>query len=74
MSGYNLPDGCSDYDLPGYCDIEVCITAYCDACERDVVLEDVTVDGRGGSNWDADCPTEGCDGELSGVYEPDGRE
>jgi len=64
----NLPPGCRDSDLPGYYDMEVAVDAYCDVC-GDVTVEDVMVDSRG-SEWEDQCPTEGCTQKLSGTYDP----
>lgn len=71
MSGWNLPPGVSDYDLPGYCEIEVTISVHCDTCGQDGDLEDITVDSRGGSEWEAECPNPECSAILKGMYEPD---
>ena len=34
-SGYNLPDGCYDSDLPGYHDYEETVSVICPECDRE---------------------------------------
>jgi len=58
MSGFNLPPGCRESDLPGYNDIEVTIAMTCQECNSEWNEEDVPVDARDGMTTDVDgeCP------------------
>lgn len=73
-SGYNLPPGCYESDLPGWHDTEVDIMFYCDATEAcgDWEEKDVTVDSRGGHDVEAECPVCGVTvTQEYGAPEPD---
>ena len=56
-SGFNLPDGCYESDLPGWNDIQVTLGFQCAATEGcgDWDEEDVTVDPGGGHEVEAVC-------------------
>lgn len=70
MTGWNLPPGCSESDLPGYHEIEVTIAYECDQCGGKGDMDDVSVDARG-SEYEFECPTEGCENLIMGTYESD---
>lgn len=54
MSGWNLPPGVYERDLPGYNDEDVTVTVYCPECESEIEAE-LTGDGQG--IWgDVICP------------------
>lgn len=57
-SGFNMPEGVYERDIPGYNDIEVTIGFQCDATEDcgDWDEENVTVDSGGGHEVEAICP------------------
>jgi hypothetical protein len=48
MSGWNLPPGVYERDLPGYNDTDVTVDVYCSNCESDVEAE---LTGNGDSVW-----------------------
>lgn len=52
----NLPPGCSNSDLPGWHDIERDFTFECEPCENEWTEVDYTVDSRGGSEVQSNCP------------------
>lgn len=66
-SGFNLPPGCRESDIPGYHDIDVDINFYCDPCEE-WWTECVTVDERGCEDVEAACPK--CSTKVLVDYEP----
>lgn len=53
--GY-LPPGCSYSDIPGWHDIERDFDFYCESCEHEWTEVDYTVDSRGGSTVESNCP------------------
>ena len=58
-SGFNLPPGCYERDLPGYYDIEADVDFICngtDGCGHKWTEEDASVDERGCDGVEADCP------------------
>ena len=70
-SGFNLPPGCYERDLPGYHDIEVDMDFVCTGCEYEWTEHDCTVDERGGSEVEADCPK--CEHTNAKDYDPPSR-
>jgi hypothetical protein len=69
-SGYNLPPGCYESDLPGWNDVEVDIRFECDATEDCGDWDqEVTVDSRGGHEVEAACPV--CGATVETTYDPD---
>jgi hypothetical protein len=66
-SGYNLPPGCFERDLPGYNDIDVDIDFICeetDDCGE--WTESVSADPRGGYDVETHCPV--CGEKVKQVY------
>jgi len=55
-SGFNLPPGCYESDLPGWHDVEVDMDFFCEGCDHTWTEEDVTVDARGCDDVEAECP------------------
>jgi hypothetical protein len=76
-SGFNLPPGCYESDLPGYNDVDGEVEFECetDDCEIVTFSEDCTWDSRDNDvTVSAICP--GCNVEVTSVvnsspYEPD---
>jgi hypothetical protein len=70
-SGFNMPDGVYESDIPGYNDIEANVSFYCDGTDNcgEWVEEDMTVDSRGGHDVEANCPV--CGELVSYFYEND---
>lgn len=58
-SGFNMPDGVYERDIPGYTDIEVDILFTCEVTDDCGEWEesDVTVSPGGGHDVEAVCPT-----------------
>jgi DNA-directed RNA polymerase subunit RPC12/RpoP len=69
MSGYNLPDGISERDLPGYNDIEMELSVKCGDCGYEEKIWE-TVDGNTGE-YEYVCSNCGETnvGEISGMYD-----
>ena len=67
-SGYNLPPGCYERDLPGYNDIEVDVDFTCSGCDAEWSESDVTVDARGGHDVESTCPS--CGKTVTQEYNP----
>ena len=67
MTGYNLPSGCRERDLPD--DYTVSITAEwsCETCKQSGTFD---IDVFPFDEWEEDCPTEGCKSKVFGYYEP----
>ena len=57
-SGFNLPPGCYDSDLPGWHDVERDVDFECanEECGHEWTEVDVTVDSRGDHDVEANCP------------------
>jgi hypothetical protein len=57
-TGYNMPDGVTERDIPGWNDIEVSINFTCELTDDcgDWTENDVTVDACGGHDVEATCP------------------
>jgi hypothetical protein len=70
-SGYNLPPGCYESDLPGWHDIEVDLDFCCDSCDREWTEHDVTVDSRGEDGLESECKE--CGQTTRTNYTPAGR-
>jgi DNA-directed RNA polymerase subunit RPC12/RpoP len=70
-SGFNLPPGCYERDLPGYNDIEVDMDFFCSDCDHEWTESDVTVDERGCDDVEAECPE--CGKTVSKDYDPPSR-
>ena len=66
-SGYNLPHGCFERDLPGYNDIVVEVTIKCESCGKSWD-EEIEVDPSG-SEFYTECGS--CGETHNGYYEPD---
>lgn len=68
-SGFNLPPGCYESDLPGWHEVEDDVTFTCSnpECKHEWVESDVTVDSRGGHDVEATCPK--CGTETTQYYE-----
>jgi hypothetical protein len=73
-SGFNMPDGVYERDIPGYNDIEVDITFECNATDKcgEWPEENVTVDKEGGHDVEARCPQ--CGELVTSFYSGDDDE
>jgi hypothetical protein len=67
MSGYNMPDGCYESDIPGWYDEDTTAMVYCDDCQIDFEAE-VTYN-RGTESGDVTCPE--CNKEWYYEHETD---
>ena len=67
MSGFNLPDGCYESDLPGWHDIQTDVAFTCKECGHEWIEHDMTVDERGGHDVESDCPE--CEVSNTKFYE-----
>jgi hypothetical protein len=70
-SGWNLPPGCYESDLPGWHDVEVDMDFFCEECDHEWTESDVTVDARGCDDVEATCPK--CEKTVTKDYDPPGR-
>jgi hypothetical protein len=70
-SGFNLPPGCYESDLPGWHDVEVDMDFFCSDCDHEWTESDVTVDARGCVDVEAECPK--CGKTVSRDYDPPSR-
>ncbi len=71
MTGWNLPPGCSESDLPGWHDVEEDIEFECELGH--IWIEtDVTVDDRGGHDVEAKCPE--CGEEVTKYFKREERD
>jgi len=71
MTGYNLPMGCNERDLGGGDPHAIVDTYTCETCGHTGQIQ-VTVFPF--HEWDDTCQMQGCDGIVTGYYEPLGRE
>lgn len=53
-SGYNLPDGCYESDLPGYWEVDDTVTVDCPECGREFTT-DVCYDSKRDKTYDVTC-------------------
>lgn len=70
-SGYNMPPGCYESDIPGYNDIEMDVEFQCDNedCGNEWTEADVAVDPTsGGHDVEAVCPE--CETLVKFEWEP----
>jgi hypothetical protein len=85
-SGYNLPDGCYDSDLPGYYDEEETVELDCPECGRtfttdvcydrrddDYQVTCETTDGGCGAEWSEYTPHGYCRAESAEMRDDDDR-